>query len=90
MRASSSLFFALVAVSSVIAHPIHQARELTIIGREQSIRIPRQDKSVFDVLTTGNQAFKDNLAANDPGLLQKLADDGQGMPILVETWRSVC
>ncbi|PPQ69674.1 hypothetical protein CVT24_001207 [Panaeolus cyanescens] len=83
MRAYSSLFFALTAISSVMAHPIQQVRELTIIGREQSIRLPRQDSSAaFDVLTTGHKAFKDNLAATDPGLLQRLADDGQAPPFM--------
>jgi carbonic anhydrase len=74
--------FALVAVSSVVAHPVHQPREITIIGREQSIRLPRQDASDFEVLSTGNKAFKDNIASTNPDLLQKLADDGQAPPFM--------
>jgi hypothetical protein len=33
----------------------------------------------LELLSTGNKAFRDNIAATDPGLLQKLADEGQCM-----------
>lgn len=73
-----------MAVSSVFAHPIHRARELHIVGREQSATYARRAEgatnatvSGFEVLAAGNQQFRANIAKDDPTLLQKLADEGQ-------------
>lgn len=88
MVSSSLVFFALVAVSSVFAHPIHHARELRIMGREHSAIYSRRAEgagngtasvSNFDALSTGNQKFRDNIAKDNPKLLQNLADEGQGV-----------
>jgi hypothetical protein len=69
--------FALVAVSSTLAHPIHEARDIRIVGRATSAIVRRQESSgsEFTPIVEGNTAFK----ASDPALLQKLADEGQGM-----------
>jgi len=33
----------------------------------------------LELLLMGNKAFRDNIAVTDPGLLQRLADEGQCM-----------
>ena len=33
----------------------------------------------LELLLMGNKVFRDNIAATDPGLLQRLADEGQCM-----------
>lgn len=81
MRPSSLLFVVLTVVSSVVAHPISQTRELKIIGRTLSARVTAEasaSSASLDVLAKGNQAFREGLSKNNPGLLQKLADEGQG------------
>ena len=84
MRATSLALFALAAVSSVFAHPIHHSRELRIVGRDQSVKYSRRAESTanatvsgFEVLSTGNQKFRENIAKDDPTLLQTLADEEQ-------------
>ncbi|KAF9559169.1 carbonic anhydrase [Agrocybe pediades] len=78
----SSLFL------SAVAHPVHQLRELTIVGRDQSARVVRSETTAaaaaagLEVLSSGNDAFRKNLADNDPQLLQKLATDGQAPPFM--------
>ena len=64
-----SLVSVLAAVSYVLANP--PQREIKVVARHTS-----ED---LDLLSTGNKAFRDNIAATDPGLLQKLADEGQCM-----------
>ena len=64
-----SLVFVLAAVSYVLANP--PQREIKVVARDTS-----ED---LDLLSTGNKAFRNNIAATDPGLLQKLADEGQCM-----------
>ena len=78
---AASLFFVLAAISSVLTHPVHQERrEIRIIGREQSTKVVAPETSgELELLSTGNKVFRDNLAATDPELLKKLADEGQGM-----------
>jgi carbonic anhydrase len=64
-----SLVSVLAAVSYVLANPLQ--REIKVVVRDTSEEL--------DLLSTGNKAFRDNIAATDPGLLQKLADEGQCM-----------
>lgn len=79
MRPSSLLFVVLTAISSVVAHPISQTRELKIIGRNTSAKVVADASATsLDVLSQGNQAFRDGLSKSNPDLLQKLADEGQG------------
>jgi len=81
MRGFTSVFVAFSAFASVIAHPVHQRKELTVIGRDQSARVVVRAEAAntgLDILSGGNEAFRKNLAEKDPQLLQKLADDGQG------------
>lgn len=77
-----SLVFVLAAISSVLTHPVHQQqrREIRVIGREQSAKVvTRENSTDLELLSTGNKAFRENLAATDPELLKKLADEGQCM-----------
>ncbi|KAF9485103.1 carbonic anhydrase, partial [Pholiota conissans] len=81
--------FALAAVSSVFAHPIH-SRELRIIGRDQSAKFIRSEAAAaanatiagFEALSEGNKAFRENIAKTDSKLLQTLADEGQAPPFM--------
>jgi carbonic anhydrase len=80
-----SLVSVLAAISCVLANPLHrqQQREIRTMGSEQSAKVvARETSSDLELLSTGNQAFRDNIAATDPGLLQKLADEGQCMSCL--------
>ncbi|KAJ3502408.1 hypothetical protein NLJ89_g8904 [Agrocybe chaxingu] len=82
---SFSLVFALAAISSVVAHPIHQTRELKIIGRDTSAKFIRRETdpaAELKLLADGNAAFRSSLSATEPELLQKLTDDGQSPPFM--------
>jgi len=71
-----SLVSVLAAVSYVLADL--PQREIRIIGSGQSAKVVARDTSSdLDLLSMGNKAFRDNIAATDPALLQKLADEGQ-------------
>lgn len=74
------LLFALAALSSAFAHPIHEARDMRIVGRTTSAVVRRQESggSEFAAIIEGNNAFR----ASDPALLQKLADEGQAPPFM--------
>jgi hypothetical protein len=79
MHAASLIVFALAAVSSVVAHPIQQ-RDLRIIGRRSSAKAAtvaaRAPTTDFGALIKGNAEFRNK---TDQAVLQKLADDGQGV-----------
>ena len=73
-----NLVSVLAAVSYVLANP--SQREIRIVGNGQSSKMVARDTSEdLKLLSTGNEAFRDNIAATDPGLLQKSADEGQCM-----------
>lgn len=80
---ATRLVLALLAVASAFAHPVdqRQSRDIRIVGRTQSAVQParRADHlSEFEVLIEGNKQFRAEVEAQDPGLLKKLTDDGQG------------
>src|SRR5690349_7661415 len=74
-----TLFFALSVISSGIAYPVVPTAYSIAVGRKGSSHLPPQDGSVLDTLLTGHKAFKKKMADSDPDLLQRLADEGQGM-----------
>jgi len=76
-----SLMSVLAASSYVLANPLlPQQRETPIAGSEPTAKVVgRETSSDLELLSTGNKAFRDNIAATDPGLLQRLADEGQCM-----------
>ncbi|KIM46960.1 hypothetical protein M413DRAFT_440519 [Hebeloma cylindrosporum] len=80
------LAFVLAAISSVLTHPIHQEQrqEIHVVGREQSTMVPvaPETSAELELLSKGNKAFRDNIAVTDPGLLKKLADEGQSPPFM--------
>jgi len=74
------LAFVLATISSVLTHPVHQEqrREIRVIGREHSAKVVARETSVdLELLSAGNKAFRDGIAATDPELLKTLADEGQ-------------
>lgn len=79
---ATRLLVAFVAISSAFAHPVHQReqREIRIIGRTQSATIPakRAEAPELNVLFEGNKKYRETVEAENPGLLKKLSDDGQG------------
>ncbi|KDR79973.1 hypothetical protein GALMADRAFT_61844 [Galerina marginata CBS 339.88] len=80
---TSSLALVLASVSAVFAHPVHQRSELKIIGRDYSAKVVRETAATgLDILSTGNQAFRDGIGKSDPELLKKLTDDGQAPPFM--------
>lgn len=69
------------------AEPINQGGRERILGRTQSAKraVVESGGDDFSVLVDGNKRFRDRMAAEDSGLLQRLSDDGQGMiPVLAQ------
>jgi hypothetical protein len=76
----SRLVSVLAAISSyVLANPPHQHQQQEIGNEQSATVVARQTSADLELLSVGNKAFRDNIAATDPGLLQKLADEGQCM-----------
>lgn len=73
-----SIVLVLATVSLAFSHPVHehhQARDLKIIGTKFSSLVRRQTPgSELQLLVDGNDAFR----KEDPELLKKLTDEGQG------------
>lgn len=61
------------------AEPINQGGRERILGRTQSAKraVVESGGDDFSVLVDGNKRFRDRMAAEDSGLLQRLSDDGQ-------------
>ncbi|KAF8652375.1 hypothetical protein AX16_004403 [Volvariella volvacea WC 439] len=79
---ASLLILALVAISSTLAHPIHQeAREVRIIGRTQSAK-RAVNAPELQLLADGNKKFRETVEADDPGLLSRLTAEGQAPPFM--------
>ncbi|KIM46966.1 hypothetical protein M413DRAFT_422536 [Hebeloma cylindrosporum] len=78
----SSLLSILVAISYVLADPSNHHQQRGIRSEQFPKLIARETTSDLELLSRGNKAFRDNIAASDPGLLQKLADEGQSPPFL--------
>ncbi|KAF8965042.1 carbonic anhydrase [Flammula alnicola] len=89
MHTSGLAFVAFAAISTVFTHPTHQVEELRIVGRAQSARIARETTTEaatsvagLELLSTGNKAFRENIAKSDPALLKTLTDEGQAPPFM--------
>uniref|UniRef100_A0A8H7XUL0 Carbonic anhydrase n=1 Tax=Psilocybe cubensis TaxID=181762 RepID=A0A8H7XUL0_PSICU len=82
MRASSLVFVVFWAVASVLAHPVNQQRDIKIIGRTESVKVVAETSNRLQMLSIGNQAFRDKLSKESPTLLKTLADEGQAPPFM--------
>lgn len=63
---------ALLAPLGVFAHPVHSHNSRGVT------HVHSRETPELDILFEGNAQFRSNIEGSDPGLLKKLADDGQG------------
>ncbi|PPQ81677.1 hypothetical protein CVT25_013355 [Psilocybe cyanescens] len=83
MRTSCLVFVVFSAIASIAAHPVNQQRDIRIIGRTESVKVVAETSSNrLEMLSIGNQAFRDKLTKETPDLLKKLADEGQEPPFM--------